>query len=151
MKVESIAECSHWSLLQYFQPALSDNWSWKPIFGHFRFGRFTQFYYILKSKQTEIQQQVRFVHVQDCIAIIGLENQFLVSLRVAVLDRFFTFKKTNPSISMTKNFLFCVCPCRSDFRKWARFMKQIIELYHGYHVCRVSEKNMMYKSWTWLF
>ena len=27
MKVESIAECSPWSLLQYFQPALSDNWS----------------------------------------------------------------------------------------------------------------------------
>ena len=31
MKVESIAEC--WSILQYFWPALSDNWSWKPIFG----------------------------------------------------------------------------------------------------------------------
>ena len=25
--VESIAECSHWSILQYFWPALSDNWS----------------------------------------------------------------------------------------------------------------------------
>ena len=33
MKVESIAECSHWSTLQYFWPALSDNWSRKPIFG----------------------------------------------------------------------------------------------------------------------
>ena len=33
MKVESIAECSTWSILQYFWPALSDNWSWKPIFG----------------------------------------------------------------------------------------------------------------------
>ena len=30
MKVESIAE---WSILQYFWPALRDNWSWKPIFG----------------------------------------------------------------------------------------------------------------------
>ena len=29
MKVESIAE----SILQYFLPALNDNWSWKPIFG----------------------------------------------------------------------------------------------------------------------
>ena len=35
MKVESIAECSHWSTLQYFWPALSDNWSWKPILGLF--------------------------------------------------------------------------------------------------------------------
>ena len=27
MKVESIAECSPWSILQYFKRALSDNWS----------------------------------------------------------------------------------------------------------------------------
>ena len=27
MKVESIAECSPWSILQYFWPAFSDNWS----------------------------------------------------------------------------------------------------------------------------
>ena len=34
MKVESIAESSLcWSILQYFRPALSDNPSWKPIFG----------------------------------------------------------------------------------------------------------------------
>ena len=26
MKVESIAECSRWSILQYVRPALSDNW-----------------------------------------------------------------------------------------------------------------------------
>ena len=28
MKVESIAECSPWSILQYFWPSLSDNLSW---------------------------------------------------------------------------------------------------------------------------
>ena len=33
MKVKSIAECSPWSILQYFWPALSDNRSRKPIFG----------------------------------------------------------------------------------------------------------------------
>ena len=33
MKVESIAECSLWSILQYFWPALNDNGSWKPRFG----------------------------------------------------------------------------------------------------------------------
>ena len=42
MKVESIAECSPWSILQYFWPALCDNWSWKPIFGLFESGRFRQ-------------------------------------------------------------------------------------------------------------
>ena len=42
MKVESIAECSPWSILQYFWPALSDNWSLKPIFGHFESGSLTQ-------------------------------------------------------------------------------------------------------------
>ena len=48
MKVESIAECSPWSILQFFWPALSDIWSWKPIFGLLESGRFTQvlLYYI---------------------------------------------------------------------------------------------------------
>ena len=32
MKVEIIAECSPWSTLQYFRPALSDNQSWKLVF-----------------------------------------------------------------------------------------------------------------------
>ena len=31
-----------WSILQYFWPALRDNWSWKPIFGLFESGRFRQ-------------------------------------------------------------------------------------------------------------
>ena len=42
MKVKSIAECSLWSILQYFWPALSDNWSCKPIFGLFDSGCYTQ-------------------------------------------------------------------------------------------------------------
>ena len=42
MTVKSIAECSPWSILQYFWPALSNNWSWKPIFGLFESGSFTQ-------------------------------------------------------------------------------------------------------------
>ena len=33
MKVKFIAECSPWTILQYFWPALSNNWSWNPIFG----------------------------------------------------------------------------------------------------------------------
>ena len=42
MKVQSIAECSPWSILQYFWPALSDNWFSKPIFDLCLSGRFTQ-------------------------------------------------------------------------------------------------------------
>ena len=41
MEVERIAECSPWTILQYFWPALNDNWSWKPIFCLFESGRFT--------------------------------------------------------------------------------------------------------------
>ena len=41
MKVESIAECSPWSILQYIWPALRDN-SWKQFFGLFESDRFTQ-------------------------------------------------------------------------------------------------------------
>ena len=44
MKAESIAECSPWSILQYFCPALSDNWSWKTIFGPFCVAAFDRFY-----------------------------------------------------------------------------------------------------------
>ena len=39
MKVESIAE---WSILQYFWPASSNNWSWKPILVFFLSGLLRQ-------------------------------------------------------------------------------------------------------------
>ena len=42
IKVESIAECSPWSILQYFWPALSDNRSWKPILVFYLSGRLRQ-------------------------------------------------------------------------------------------------------------
>ena len=42
MKVESIAECSPWNILQYFWFVLSNNWSWKPNFGLFESGCFRQ-------------------------------------------------------------------------------------------------------------
>ena len=42
MEVKSIAECSSWSILQYFWPALSDNWYWKPFFVFFLSGGLTQ-------------------------------------------------------------------------------------------------------------
>ena len=42
MKVESIAECSKGSILQYFWPVLSDNRSWKTILVFFLSGRLRQ-------------------------------------------------------------------------------------------------------------
>ena len=42
MKVERIAECSLWSILQYFWPALSDYQSWNQIFDPFENDRLTQ-------------------------------------------------------------------------------------------------------------
>ena len=42
MKDESITECSPWSILQYFWPALSNNWCWNPLYGHFESGCFRQ-------------------------------------------------------------------------------------------------------------
>ena len=48
MKVESIAEISHWSILQYFWPALSDNLSSKSFFGVFRLAVLDRFYCIMQ-------------------------------------------------------------------------------------------------------
>ena len=42
MKVESIAECSKGSILQYFLPSFSENRSWKPILVFFLSGRLRQ-------------------------------------------------------------------------------------------------------------
>ena len=45
MKIESNAECSPWSILQTFQLALSDNWSWKSIFSLLRAAVLHRFYW----------------------------------------------------------------------------------------------------------
>ena len=42
MKIESIAKCSRWSILQYFRPSLSDNRYSKTIFVFFLSGRLRQ-------------------------------------------------------------------------------------------------------------
>ena len=57
MKVKSIAECSKGSILQYFWPALSDNWSWKPFFGLFESGCFTQVLLYVISLNVEVSLQ----------------------------------------------------------------------------------------------
>ena len=62
MKVESIAECSPWRILQYFWPTLTDYWSWKPIFGLFENGRFRQvLLYILYNMDLCLQTYYTFL------------------------------------------------------------------------------------------
>ena len=70
MKVESITECSPcitecspWSILLYFWPALSEYWSWKPIFSLFESGCFTQillYLYKLKYKHCLINNWINY-------------------------------------------------------------------------------------------
>ena len=70
MKVEGIAECSPWSILQYFWPVLSDNQSWKPFFVFFFEWPlrtcFTvifnnTFYFILSSSINAYQKQIKVI------------------------------------------------------------------------------------------
>ena len=44
VKVESIVEYPHLNILQYFWPALSDKWSWKPFFDFLRVAVLHRFY-----------------------------------------------------------------------------------------------------------
>ena len=59
IKVDSIAEIPFgaFSILQYFWPALSNKWSWKPIFRLFESGRFTQVLLHHKPNITEYPDQ----------------------------------------------------------------------------------------------
>ena len=49
MKAESIAECSLWSILQYFWPAWSDYWSWNQFLVFLRVVVLHRFYCIKLS------------------------------------------------------------------------------------------------------
>ena len=69
MKVKSIAECSKWSILQYFWPALSNNWSWKSNFGLFKSVCFTQV--LLYTKTTGAAVDVNSLTVIEIIRIGG--------------------------------------------------------------------------------
>ena len=75
MKVESIAECSPLSILQYFWIALSDNLSWKPICGHFESGRLTQVLLYIEALSGKLNIKRRdpgilfiiFISLQACL------------------------------------------------------------------------------------
>ena len=66
MKVESIAECSPWSILQYFWPALSDIWSWKPIFGLLYSGHYKQVLLYMNAQAKILASSQKKVTVHAC-------------------------------------------------------------------------------------
>ena len=67
MKFESIADV--WTILQYFWPALRDNWSWKPIFGFLRAVLFTQVLLYKKSHKSEkrVDNLLKFSILSDIL------------------------------------------------------------------------------------
>ena len=67
MKVESIAECSPWSILQYFWPALSDDRSWKPIMVFFLSGRLRQvLLYVVRSNVSHRVELLKKMSKEMC-------------------------------------------------------------------------------------
>ena len=64
MKVKSIAECSPCSILQYFWPALSNYWSWKPIFSLSDSGGFKNIF-CCNSKAGKYNQEMSHSQTAD--------------------------------------------------------------------------------------
>ena len=63
---QCIAEYSPWSILQYFSPALSDNWSWKPICGIFESGHLRQvLLYMHLCPNTLVMTNLCLLHAND--------------------------------------------------------------------------------------
>ena len=96
IKVESIAECSSWSILHYFRPVLSD--LYKPLFDHHQYQiTFQHLHDPSYIQQLGKRELVSFLGLSSrllcgsssVIILTIFENQFLVVLRVAILDRFY--------------------------------------------------------------
>ena len=93
MKVESIAECSPWSILQNFWLSLSDNRSWKPFLVFFEWPLKTGFTvqciwipFLFRA----LVQQCDFL----CIALKTFQPTYWprLQLGLAVFDWFISFK-----------------------------------------------------------
>ena len=83
MKVESIAECSLWSILQYFWPALSDNRYWKPIFVIFWRGRLRQvFLYFIDKMVTKVMYYIECTTITHCKPTHGALRIFVIPLSI---------------------------------------------------------------------
>ena len=83
MKVESIAECSIWSILQYFLPALSDNQFRKPFFVFLRFAVLHRFYCTLISSKLFIliQSKLQFTSIPS-------DKNIIIKFDIMSLDLF---------------------------------------------------------------
>ena len=89
MKVKNIAECSRWSILQYFWPALSDNRSWKPFFCLFESGHFTQV--LLYLMTMDMGQMPKFHKLAEVV----LKTLYTVFIQHSIMNM------THPCISST--------------------------------------------------
>ena len=66
MQVKSIAECSKWSILQYFRPSLSYQLSLRPLFYLFLSARFTQvLLYISHFFQSTCIQNLMALYISE--------------------------------------------------------------------------------------
>ena len=67
MKVENIAKCSHWSILQYFSPALGNNRPENPLLVFFLSGRLRQIllYTSLVKIKLKVQKITHGNHILD--------------------------------------------------------------------------------------
>ena len=64
MQVKSIAECSLWSILQYFRPSLSYHLSLRSLFCIFLSGRFLhRFYYADNTLERRLNHRVQIILV----------------------------------------------------------------------------------------
>ena len=85
------------SILQFFWPSLSDNLSWKPIFGLFESGCFTQILCIhlaIEGRDLTLskpQNQIRFIGSFKFLLGIGLEEKYSLIANFLILQFFFTW------------------------------------------------------------
>ena len=86
MKVKSIAECSPWSILQYFWPSLSDKWSLKPISGIFRVAFLDRFYCTQCWSRWRLRPKWYFKpHWMAVLVFLGVKLSFLaVTFRLPI-------------------------------------------------------------------
>ena len=79
MKVKSIAECSPWSLLQYFRPSLSYHLSLRSLFCQFLSGCFTQVLLYISNTIRNFKRGVAILRLccvlEHCLPVVLLQHR----------------------------------------------------------------------------
>ena len=115
MKVKSIAECSFWSILQYFWPALSDNWSWKPIFGLFESVCFTK---VLLYTSLQL-----FVFCRRWLSFDYTTEQFYFTSPLKVIVMISGYCRGNlPNTPIQNIRVYCPFICAMDIQVYSKYL-----------------------------